>query len=161
MIGIRYLSTSGIVLPSVKPKSGRSTPHANAPRIVYPRNARYVIFPAPANRGVIVRMIGKKREKNIAFVPYVLKNTSVRARYSGLKKRERSLENIFGPKDFPVAYPAIFPMIAQKNMIDVRSVMSKYPCDARNPAVKRRLSPGKTSPIKSPHSAKIIKAMPM
>jgi hypothetical protein len=46
------------------------------------------------------------------------------------------------------------------NSITESGPMSKSPCEARKPAVKIRLSPGRKKPISSPDSAKTIRNRP-
>src|SRR3989338_4281223 len=69
IIGKRYLSISGIVLPKKYPKPERPTVHKNPPTILYATNFPYCICPTPANIGAKVRIIGIKRAKIIVLPP--------------------------------------------------------------------------------------------
>ena len=48
------------------------------------------------------------------------------------------------------------PAIAATKQPAIKILMSKNPCDAKNPAVKSKLSPGKKKPIKRPDSKKTM-----
>lgn len=45
-------------------------------------------------------------------------------------------------------------------MIARQSQIFRYPCEARNPVTKRRVSPGRKNPTKSPDSANTMPKIP-
>jgi hypothetical protein len=78
-----------------------------------------------------------------------------------LKKIESSLLKSFGPTFFPKAYPTVSPTIEATN-VPMRSPANEmWPCEAKNPAVKRSESPGKKKPKKRPVSAKMMRITPI
>lgn len=123
-------------------------------------NRRYSIDPIPVTTGTNVRTIGMKRARMTALPPCCAKNCSARSRYSFLNNLESSRSKRRRPYLRPIAYPVASPVIAATKQTSNSSEMSRYPCEARNPAVNRRLSPGRKNPTSKPVSAKIIANMP-
>jgi hypothetical protein len=77
-----------------------------------------------------------------------------------LKNNESSFLKIALPTRRPKLYPTLSPDIAAKAPKPSRMNILKNPCEAKNPAVNKRLSPGKKKPKNNPDSAKIIKNRP-
>jgi len=54
----------------------------------------------------------------------------------------------------------VSPTTAAAKQTAARTPMCRTPCEARNPAVKSRLSPGRKKPTSRPVSAKMMAAIP-
>lgn len=78
------------------------TPQATPPTMLYVRNVRYFIRPAPATMGANVRTIGTKRARTIALGPYFSMNSWAFSRFSCLKSLELARLKSFGPKNLPI-----------------------------------------------------------
>ena len=77
------------------------------------------------------------------------------------KKTESVFVNNAGPIFLPNAYPTVSPKIAAIHALPKRIGNDTYPWIERNPAVNKRVSPGKKKPKNNPVSAKIIKTIPI
>lgn len=131
----------------------------NVPKILTGKNCRYVILLTPATIGTKVRTNGTQHASVIARGPYLSQNSSVRMRFSFLKRRVLGLSNSLRPIFLPNRQPVLCPNAAEMNNRNANTWTfigigpGKMPCWNKKPAVNSRLSPGKRKPNSKPDSA--------